>query len=112
MKNKVELESLRIKEFEEKLAAREFLLSEAERIGQLGAWEYNIKTKLRSWSKTVFDLFEVPYDFDLKDLDSSLFFKADSLLIWRETIELASTKGTGWVLTIKFTKIPAPRTKP
>jgi signal transduction histidine kinase len=53
---------------EEKLAGSEFLLSEAGRISEVGGWETDLETKRRTWSKTVYDILELPADYPLNEL--------------------------------------------
>jgi len=56
---------------EEKLAASEFLLSEAGRVGRVGGWELDVLTDKSTWSKTVYDIFEVPHN---HEMESGEFF--------------------------------------
>ncbi|MCE7060879.1 ATP-binding protein [Dyadobacter sp. CY343] len=64
----LECEIVKRKEVEEKLAASEFLLSEAGRISEVGGWETDLITKVRTWSKTVYDILELPDDYPLNQL--------------------------------------------
>lgn len=59
---------------EEKLAASEFLLSEAGRVSKAGGWEFDRRTRQLTWLKTVYDIFELPYNTDLNDIDVASFF--------------------------------------
>ncbi len=59
---------------EEKLASSEFLLQEAGRLGKLGGWELDLVNNVHTWSKTVFDIYELPYDWQIDDVKSLSFF--------------------------------------
>ncbi|GGB95017.1 sensor histidine kinase [Dyadobacter sediminis] len=50
---------------EEKLAASEFLLSEAGKISRVGGWEIDLITRAKTWSQTVYDIFELPYEYSI-----------------------------------------------
>lgn len=60
---------------EDKLAASEFLLSEAGRVARVGGWELDRHTRRLTWSNTLYDIFELPYDTDLKNIDVPSYFK-------------------------------------
>ncbi|WP_158827722.1 sensor histidine kinase [Mucilaginibacter lacusdianchii] len=53
------------KRTEERLSDSEFLLSEAGRIARVGGWEYDLVTRKYSLSKTVYEILEIPADFDI-----------------------------------------------
>ncbi|MCZ4222924.1 sensor histidine kinase [Pedobacter rhodius] len=59
-----EIESRKL--VEEKLAANEFLLLEAGRLGKVGGWEFDIKSQKVSWSKVVYDIHGLPHDHNLE----------------------------------------------
>ncbi|WP_439555487.1 PAS domain-containing protein [Dyadobacter sp.] len=81
---------------EEKLAASEFLLSEAGRISEVGGWETDLLTKKRMWSKTIYDILELPEDYPLNEL--SLYshvqesFRTDA----NEAVNKAISDGVEW----------------
>ena len=47
------------KKAEEKLKHSEYKLSEAERIGNTGSWEYDVASDTASWSENMFQIFDV-----------------------------------------------------
>jgi PAS domain S-box-containing protein len=47
------------KQAEEKLKHSEYKLSEAERIGNTGSWEYDVASDTASWSENMFQIFDV-----------------------------------------------------
>jgi two-component sensor histidine kinase len=59
---------------EEKLAASEFLLREAGRIGRVGGWEYDLVSKKTTWSDTVYDIFGVPCSYLANNENDFEFF--------------------------------------
>jgi signal transduction histidine kinase len=61
----LKIEIIRRKKSEERLLASEFLLSEAGRIAGVGGWEYDLISNKHTWSKTVYDILEMPYDYDI-----------------------------------------------
>jgi signal transduction histidine kinase len=60
--DELEKEIAERKVIEEKLAASEFLLSETGKIGKVGGWEMDAQTEKITWSKTVYQIFEIPYN--------------------------------------------------
>lgn len=70
----LEAEMEKRRSVEERLAASEYLLSETSRISRVGGWETDLKTNHNTWSKTVYDIFEIPYDFDLRNFNLSDYF--------------------------------------
>ncbi|MEJ7560032.1 MAG: ATP-binding protein [Pedobacter sp.] len=90
---KIEIE--RRKKTEERLLASEFLLSEAGRIAGVGGWERDLITGNRIWSKTVYDILEIPYDQDLnKDFPATFLPQYRKLL--DQAIQDALLKGSKW----------------
>jgi len=73
---------------EEKLAASEFLLSEAGRIGRVGGWELDVIQNKTTWSKTVFDIYGLSYDFAIDENDMMSYFPEP----YRQTLEDAVAK--------------------
>jgi signal transduction histidine kinase len=87
---------------EEKLAASEFLLNEAGRIGKVGGWEIDVKTRKRTWSKTVYDIFELPYDFVGDDEQIISFFIEPYRQKLIDALLSAYKNGTGWDLELQM----------
>ncbi|RYZ96278.1 MAG: hypothetical protein EOP47_24175 [Sphingobacteriaceae bacterium] len=96
-----EIEKRRI--IEEKLAASEFLLSEAGRIGRMGGWEYDIAANKSTWSKTIYDIYEVPYDHLIDDGNTLNFFGELYHDAMTGAIHSALAEGKRWDLELVLT---------
>ncbi|WP_031526581.1 sensor histidine kinase [Dyadobacter crusticola] len=81
---------------EEKLAASEFLLSEAGRISEVGGWETDLVTKKRTWSKTVYDILELPEDYPLNELSLYSHVQESFRAIANEAVNNAIAHGVEW----------------
>ncbi|MGI4803300.1 MAG: sensor histidine kinase [Janthinobacterium lividum] len=100
---KIEIEKR--KKTEERLSASEFLLSEAGRIARVGGWELDIATGKRSWSKTVYDMLEIPTDYDSDEQDSLSYYPQPYRTLIEQGIKNALEQGSKWDLeTLVITK--------
>jgi signal transduction histidine kinase len=81
---------------EEKLAASEFLLSEAGRIGRVGGWELDVIQNKTTWSKTVFDIYGLPYDFATDENDMMNYFPEPYRQMLVDALAKAYTEGLEW----------------
>ena len=81
---------------EEKLAASEFLLSEASRIGRVGGWELDVIQDKITWSKTAFDIYGLPYDFAIAENDMMNYFLEPYRQMLADALALAQAKGLKW----------------
>lgn len=81
---------------EEKLAASEFLLSEAGKISRVGGWEINLVTRAKTWSQTVYDIFELPYDYSLDHYNPIKQVQLPYRETLRKAVRAAITHGLGW----------------
>ena len=81
---------------EEKLAASEFLLSEAGRVGKVGGWEIDIKSRKVYWSKVIYDIHELPYDYDLTFESASGYVMPISKSKIITAVEECIKNGTGY----------------
>jgi signal transduction histidine kinase len=97
-----EMEKRRI--IEEKLAASEFLLSEAGRISRVGGWDVDLVNNKRSWSKSIYDIYELPYDENIDAVDTMQFFVEPSKQMMANAINNARTKGEKWDLELMMNK--------
>ncbi|QXV65382.1 PAS domain-containing protein [Mucilaginibacter sp. 21P] len=84
------------REVEEKLAASEFLLSEAGRISRVGGWETDLTTHKRTWSNTVYDIFEIPHNIDLDKLELTDYFFGSNLTKAQNALREAIENNTRW----------------
>ncbi|MBK0380480.1 sensor histidine kinase [Mucilaginibacter segetis] len=89
-----EIEKRRI--VEEKLAKSEFLLSEAGRISRVGGWETELPENKRTWSKTVFDIFELPYNHNIDDYDTVNHFPEQYGKLLAISLDEAKNEGKKW----------------
>lgn len=85
---------------EDKLAASEFLLSEAGRISRVGGWETDLITNNRTWSNTVFDITGLPYDYPPNDYDILSQFQQPYRDILDQATQDALKNGTDWDLEL------------
>ncbi|TWR29919.1 hypothetical protein FPZ43_08695 [Mucilaginibacter pallidiroseus] len=100
-----EMQKRRVVEY--KLAASEFLLSEAGRIGCVGGWEFDLVSKQRTWSKAVYDIFELPYDYDINTLNFENYVQPEYVEKINKVLHDAIEHGTRWdheVLGITYKK--------
>ncbi|RCH55540.1 hypothetical protein DJ568_06520 [Mucilaginibacter hurinus] len=88
---------------EDKLAASEFLLSEAGRIGRVGGWEYDMLKRKSTWSKTIYDIYEIPYDFPISSDEALNFYNEPYRTTLNEAVQKAITEGQRWDLELLLT---------
>ncbi|MCF2502044.1 ATP-binding protein [Dyadobacter sp. CY107] len=100
--NELENEIRERKIVEEKLAASEFLLSEAGRIGRVGGWELNVETKQSTWSKTIYEIYEVPYDYEIRQEEAMDFFPGPYKKVMGDALEGAYREGKGWDIELQL----------
>lgn len=81
---------------EDKLAASEFLLSEAGRISRVGGWETDMITQTRTWSNTVFDILGLPHDFPINGHNVLNQLQQPYRERMNEAMQDACTKGKNW----------------
>ncbi|RVT98236.1 hypothetical protein EOD41_17855 [Mucilaginibacter limnophilus] len=93
-----EIEKRRI--IEEKLAASEFLLSEAGRISRVGGWELDVANNKRTWSKSIYDIFELPYDSPIDDVNMLQYFPGTYYNQMDEAITNAYNHGGSWDMEV------------
>ncbi|RFZ90311.1 hypothetical protein D0C36_21165 [Mucilaginibacter conchicola] len=92
----LEYEMEKRREVEDKLAASEFLLSEAGRISRVGGWETELPGNKRTWSNTVYDIFELPYDTDMSTYKVSDYFFGENLTIAQQALDDAINNNIKW----------------
>jgi signal transduction histidine kinase len=88
---------------EDRLAESEFLLTEAERIGRLGGWEKDFKTHKITWSKNLFDIYELPYHTDPTHIDLFNFLTDPYQKQLFDAFDAAEKNGLGWDIEILLT---------
>ncbi|MCF0055985.1 ATP-binding protein [Dyadobacter sp. CY356] len=87
---------------EEKLAASEFLLSEAGHVGRVGGWEFDVQKKQFNWSRTAYEIFGREVDYYIGPEESLSHFIKPHQQILRKTLEDAYEKGIGWDLELQL----------
>jgi signal transduction histidine kinase len=92
----LKLEIAKRKKTEERLSKSEFLLLEAGRIARVGGWEYDLLTKKRNWSKTIYDILDKPYDHDIYQEDPLSYYPAPFRQLLDEATAKAVQHGTKW----------------
>jgi PAS domain S-box-containing protein len=90
------------KMLENKLAESEFLLSEAGRVARVGGWEFDFETAKSTWSKTVYDIYELPYDYNIDADNAYNWFVPPYDEILKNAVEESITKGIIWDLEMQM----------
>ncbi|QJD95201.1 hypothetical protein HH214_04565 [Mucilaginibacter robiniae] len=94
----LKIEIAKRKRTEERLLASEFLLTEAGRIACVGGWEWDVVTGKRSWSKTVYDILEVPTDADVNIKNVFSYYPEPYNHLLSQAVENALENGCKWDL--------------
>ena len=82
------------KMLEQELSNTNYMLDEASRIANLGAWEYDILDKRMTWSKQLYKIHDVPVDF-APTLSNVLDFYVDSSkLLFEKSFQQLLADGT------------------
>lgn len=89
------------KELEDKLSQSEFLLSEAGRMGKMGGWETDLITYESVWSRVIYDIYELPYDYDTSQHELDTYFLEPYNSTLKTAIELAIQKGKKWDIDLQ-----------
>ena len=87
---------------ENRLAESEYLLSEAGRLARMGGWEFDCIANKSIWSKTVYDIYELPYDHDLEFVNPFNYFLPPYDEILKEAVEQMHQYGTIWDLELQM----------
>lgn len=87
---------------EDKLAASEFLLMEAGRMGKFGGWELDLITDKVTWSKAIYDIHELPYDFDLSFYDATSYYPQPYYNAIINAINECKKSGKGYDLELQI----------
>ncbi len=91
------------RKMEEEISRSEFLLSEAGRLGKIGGWEADLNNN-SIWTKTVYDIFDVDYNFDRESAETFKLFKPSSREVIIDAVDTATSKKTGWDLDLQLIK--------
>jgi len=90
------------KVLENKLAESEYLLSEAGRLARMGGWEWDRDTRKNAWSKTVYDIYELPYDYDLNFANPYSYFLPPYDEMLKKAVESCLADGIIWDLELQL----------
>ena len=90
------------KELEDKLSQSEFLLSEAGRMGKMGGWEIDLLTYESVWSRVIYDVYELPYDYDTSQHDIDTFFLEPYNSTLKTAIDQAILRGKKWDIDLQI----------
>lgn len=84
------------------LRKEEFLWDEAGKLAKLGAWELDLSTMTPLWSKTTYDIHEVPYD-EQPALDEAInFYAEEARPVVMEMVQDAIENGKPWDKQLPF----------
>lgn len=87
---------------ENKLAESEYLLSEAGRVARMGGWEFDLAKNKSVWSKTVYDIYELPYDHSLEFANPYSYFLPPYDEQLKSAVEKAAASGAIWDLELQM----------
>ncbi len=90
------------RELEDKLSQSEFLLSEAGRMGKMGGWETDLITFESVWSRVIYDVYELPYDYDTSKHDLDTYFLEPYNSTLKTVIDDAIHKGKKWDIDVQI----------
>ncbi len=87
---------------ENKLAESEYLLSEAGRLARMGGWEFDCVANKSIWSKTVYDIYELPYDHDLEFVNPFSYFLPPYDEMLKTAVANLQSHGMIWDLELQM----------
>jgi len=88
---------------EEAVRKSKDLLNRTERMSRLGGWEYDVETKINSWSDEVYRIHEVSRDYDPSDIKQDIsFYYGEDREILEQAFWKAVNDGTPYDLELKF----------
>ena len=91
------------KQVEDALRQSETLLTETQAIANVGGWEYDCVSKKITWTREVYRIYAVPFDFDLTDLDHQIsFYEDEDQPLISEAFTRAVNVGIPYNLELRF----------
>jgi PAS domain S-box-containing protein len=93
------------KMLENKVAESEFLLSEAGRVARVGGWEFDFETGRSTWSKTVYDIYELTNDYDIDADNPYRWFLPPYDELLKNAVEESIAKGVIWDLEMQMVTV-------
>lgn len=73
-----------------------YLMKNTETYAQIGRWQYDIKTKKRIWSKTIYDILEIPYGIEITDEIAYRLYTEEGMNRIRKTLQEAIEEKIFW----------------
>ena len=99
----IQLQMLKTEANEKKLSESEYFLNKVGKLARVGGWEFDIEQRFSRWSQAVYDIYEVPYDYN-PNIDDSLMFYAPQYRAKIEAVlKMAHENGTSWDLEMELT---------
>jgi PAS domain S-box-containing protein len=87
---------------EKTLAKSREVLADTESLGKVGGWEFNIDTGKQTWSKGVYDIHEVDYEYDPTVSAGIDFYTQESKSIIAKAIKQAVERGKPFDLELEI----------
>jgi signal transduction histidine kinase/CheY-like chemotaxis protein len=87
---------------EKTLAKSREVLADTESLGKVGGWEFNIDTGKQTWSKGVYDIHEVDYEYDPTVSAGIDFYTQESKSIIARAIKQAVAQGEPFDLELEI----------
>jgi PAS domain S-box-containing protein len=88
---------------DQKIAQSEYFLNEVGRIARFGGWEYDIAQSSAKWSKSIYDIYEFPYQYNPGLDDIWRFYKEPYRAQLKQAIIDAQEKGKSWDIEVELT---------
>lgn len=73
-----------------------YLMKSAETYAQLGSWQFDVKTGKRKWSRSVYDIFEVPLDLELTTEIVEKIYTPSGMIKVRQVLQDTLQTGKPW----------------
>jgi PAS domain S-box-containing protein len=87
---------------EKKLAASLEVLAKTESLGKVGGWEFNIDTGKQTWSKGVYDIHEIGYEYNPTVSTGIDFYTQESRSIIAKAVKQAVEQGEPFDLELEI----------
>ncbi|HXH98982.1 MAG TPA: PAS domain S-box protein [Sphingobacteriaceae bacterium] len=91
-------------ELEKDLKRTREILEQTNKVAKVGGWENDLIKNESLWTKTVYDIFDIDYDFNRQSEETLELFKASSKDALVQAVENAVVNGTKWDLELQLKK--------
>lgn len=85
-----------------KLEESEHLLDQTQSLTKIGGWKYVVNNKSITWSKTAYDIHEVPFDYNITEQGTLNFFPGNARNELSHAMKMACEKGLDFDLELPF----------